>query len=112
MFEPQQKAPPPVGVAHTWRAPTVTDTKSVCPPPTGLGTPLLVPPLVPSCQKLLSPQQKAAPAVVIPHVVPRPALIDLKRRFPATATGAKLWRPDAFASPSSPRLLSPQQNAW
>jgi hypothetical protein len=59
---------------------------------------------------VLSPQQYAAPPVVMPQVENLPALMDLNLSPPATSTGARLWK-DAPPSPSWPLELSPQQNA-
>src|SRR2546428_9872095 len=68
----------------------------------------------PSWPEELSPQQYAAPLVVTPQVcsgikVP-PALSVANVKPPATGVGMSCWA--VVPSPSWPKLLEPQQNAW
>ena len=91
-LSPQQYAVFIVGalaIPQEWPAPVRTVAK-VSPPPTpsGVVLPVVVP--SPSWPLLLSPQQYAAPTVVMPQVFRNPALTAAKVSPPETAAGVEL----------------------
>src|SRR5207249_4229317 len=110
-LSPQQYAVFIVGalaIPQEWPAPVRTVAK-VSPPPTpsGVVLPVVVP--SPSWPLLLSPQQYAAPTVVMPQVFRNPALTAAKVSPPETAAGVELLV--VVPLPSWPWLFSPQQYA-
>src|SRR5437879_2251447 len=123
-FAPQQYAAPLVVTPHAKPDPALIALK-VSPPATATGVvlhawgcetlkqfwgPVVVP--MPSSPAMLSPQQYAAPTVVMPHAKPPPprpppTLTVVKASPPATGTGVRL--PVCVPVPSCPAPFPPQQ---